>query len=358
LGIVENLGKRQSWTRGSDSTLEHLGVVVSLDYPLAPILPRGGWSKVEGVIQLLTRIPGTLDTRECLAAAFVLPHFRWAAPVLAPPPASLAADLFNALLRTSVRWYCQARFWASRLQLHPIFAAGLATFTHAARRLARSDYLDSSIALHAQSFGLQFVRWSDRGPLLSCTPDTADRIREVVQTLSDGDGCFDASSERGLHGLRVIGRLTLLATIPASRFDAEGAADIDVEASSHHLWRSFLLSLGHEDRRTLHIWRAGGASTPTRCQRMVSTICPWCDHQYASARHFVVDCPKFEAARFTHFGTLPVSASWLSRQPRVSVKSGWVVRSAHPSLDIRVKLQVSLCRLGIAVQRTYLDYRG
>jgi hypothetical protein len=53
-----------------------------------------------------------------------------------------------------------------------------------------------------------------------------------------------------------------------------------------------------------------------------------------------------------------IAAEWWALQPRVSTKSGWVVRSAHHTLEGRVERQIALCKLGTYVMQTYWDYRG
>ena len=139
--------------------------------------------------------------------------------------------------------------------------------------------------------------------MLASLPGTIDRVKGAVRDLCEGDVRFNASSERGLHGLRVIGRLLPLSGTPATRNDSEGAEDVDVKASSHTFWKKFVFQLDLRDRRLLEQWRAGAASTPTRRVGFAridpawSVACPWCDCEFASAGHFFVEFPRFHDLR-------------------------------------------------------------
>ena len=86
--------------------------------------------------------------RARVAATCITPKFRWAAPLIAQPPAAIAQAMKRTLLRTNCTWWCQARFWAEHVHLHPNLAVAIHALK-AAVGLARSALLDDAVAMHA-----------------------------------------------------------------------------------------------------------------------------------------------------------------------------------------------------------------
>ena len=125
VGLQENAAKRQVWVAGEGTVVEHLGLRLKPDDPSFPICPRDSWAGASEVITRLATIPGPVSVREHLASAFVLPYFRWAAPLLHPAPPALAPWLFRAVLATDCSWWCPGRWWAQRVQLHPVLGAAV-----------------------------------------------------------------------------------------------------------------------------------------------------------------------------------------------------------------------------------------
>ena len=137
------------------------------------------------------------------------------------------------------------------------------------------------------------------------------------------------------------------------RYDADGIANVDVEATSSTAWRDWLRQLNSAERRDLRIWRGGAIGTPTRrLWRPGSNsdvLCPWCGAQKPSARHMFAECPRFSAIREELQLEYCVQADWWALQPAVTSKTGWITFAAHPCAKTRGLMQVAACRLGVAM---------
>eukprot|EP00959_Pyramimonas_sp_CCMP1952_P110072 2302965-Pyramimonas_sp.AAC.1 len=92
--------------------VEHLGILATPTDHAVPIIPRGGWQKLETAISVLGAIPGSHQVRLSLACAYVRPLWTWALPIVTPPPRRFARPLCRALWRTSSSWWCFGRYWA------------------------------------------------------------------------------------------------------------------------------------------------------------------------------------------------------------------------------------------------------
>ena len=361
VGVEENASKRQRWGPGQIARIEHLGLSVCPAAPSKAIMPRRGWQSILGVIGRLGTLPGSAPVRQRLAAAFVLPHFCWAAPLMWPPPPICAKHLMRAILRTRTTWYCRGRWWAERVHLHPAFAAGLKAFKPLTRSLPSSAHLEASLHAHAATFGLRVASFcADRGALLSANPADDPRVLAAVTEASchgDAPLTFQADTDGGLHALRVVGRVRLLHTATPSRKDAEGMDLVDVEAQSDKRWKRWAGSLGPEDERRLRLWRAGAVGTPTRHQNRpgYSPTCKFCGHDLASARHLWQECPRFDALRGELSLEHHVHPSWWQQQPRVTSKSGWITTTAHEEPRMRPGLQIMACKLAIRVVEAVHD---
>ena len=111
--------------------------------PLAPITPGDGWAPFEEAICRLATVPGAACVRERLAAYCILPKFRWGFAFMFAPPVSTALSLFRAILSTRCTWWCQGRWWAQRIQLHPVL--GIAA--HVLTRVSLSFFLTPLVFL-------------------------------------------------------------------------------------------------------------------------------------------------------------------------------------------------------------------
>lgn len=105
----------------------------------------------------------------------------------------------------------------------------------------------------------------------------------------------------GAHAARVCERAVALGNVRATRWDAEGANRIDIEAHSSRLWKRWLRTLAGIWR--LAVWCGGARHAPTRRWALRGRdvarrhACATCGFPYASERHFWAECPWLEADR-------------------------------------------------------------
>ena len=55
--------------------------------------------------------------------AYASPMWLWAAPVVAPPPPDITPLVMKTVLRSGCQWWCKGRWWATRLNLHPLYGS-------------------------------------------------------------------------------------------------------------------------------------------------------------------------------------------------------------------------------------------
>ena len=150
-----------------------------------------------------------------------------------------------------------------------------------------------------------------------------------------------------MHALRVCCRIHALNTIHMTRLDAEGAKDIDPEASSQKPWKNWTAHLKPEEKLALEIWRSGAVKTPTRLRS--GEPCRFCAHPYPSSRHWWAECPGLAEQRFRIGFNHGIPAEWWCAQPRVTAKTGWITYGAAATPGRRSELQVAACELGIEI---------
>ena len=359
VGLSENVKKRQRWSTGESA--EHLGLNLQLGGPPLgekPTLPepRDGWNAIDECTKRIFMVPGGLEIRKGIARACILPKFCWAAPFIQQPPSSLARSMYAQLLRTGCTWWCVARFWADHVLSHPNFAMAIQSLKNAAL-LPFSVVLGEAVKQHAAVLKL-VAFWNSDGSLrLRHGVDADYRTVAASQTAADGDDGFDPRAGAGGHALRVAARVCALALKPRGAYrrkDKEGIDTADVEATSQGVWKKWARTLDIEDRRLLRIWRGGCARTPTRTAhrtRVEDAKCIWCDHPFASARHFWQECVKFRPLRRELEDEFGINPEWWRQQPSCTSKSGWITTSAAPEAARRAELQMAACRLGIAILR-------
>ena len=68
-----------------------------------------------------------------------------------------------------------------------------------------------------------------------------------------------------------------------------------------------------------------------------------------AARHLFAECPRLQAERTAITAELGLAPNWFSSLPRVTCKTGWVCTSASPDPEVRAKIQIASCRLGICI---------
>ena len=354
VGNQENASKRQRWNATTHDRVEHLGLSVVPSLPSAEIRPRDGWGKIDDLIARVASVPGSAKVREIIASAFVRPHFVWAAPLQWPAPTTCVKALFQAVVRTKCTWWCQGRWWALHAQLHPLHSAAwqtLKAITHP--NLVWSAHVEESLRRHLVCLGLSFVRYCpDNGVLLKASSDDDPRVLQLVRSLDIHRQSlrFWAHSDHAQHVVRVISRIRCLMLAQTSRLDSEGISDVDIDASSHASWINWLRSLSNHRTFLLNIWRCGAISTPTR--RQSSVPCSFCGFAFPSARHYWVECSRFDTTRQALTTEFNLPASFWTDQPRVTSKSGWITQRAADSLARRAQLQVASCRLALVVMET------
>jgi len=379
LGLKENEKKRQMWRE--DAAVEHLGIKAAPAENLAspePPPPRNGWDDIVRATRRLGFIPGPSRGREVLYAIAVASRYRWAAPFVQLPPKEVVDEAFKAIKRSGCTWWCQRRFWAQRISLHPrlgtaiqAFKAAHSMYTRSAGRdftkksaEKKSPLLAACLAHHAAELGLQVCPAfpEDLGIWLwPAREDKADErtlklMSEVARENESGRKAFLASDDRGLHILRVIARASLLRESAAERKrhrkDEEGLSRVDIDASSHQVWKTWNRQLSHEERSTLMIVRGGAVWTPTRSHKRGSheePKCPWCRAAWPSFRHFWADCPHFDRHRRELEAKFPLAKGWWRNQPRVTAKSAWITLDAHDDPRARAVLQVASAELALRV---------
>ena len=168
VGLCENAKKRQRWQ--GNQKVEHLGLTLPLGGDAAASTqgsglpaPRDGWDSVLDAIKRLLFLPGGFAVRASVAATCIMPKFRWAAPLIAQPPVAIARAMRRILLRTNCTWWCQARFWAEHVHLHPNLAVAVQALKSAGG-LARSAFMDDAIAMHASILDVEPC-WNAQGRL-------------------------------------------------------------------------------------------------------------------------------------------------------------------------------------------------
>jgi hypothetical protein len=356
VGNQENQGKRQNWCKTDSEYIEHLGIKAVPGDALTVVLPREGWGKLHEAIKRIATIPGSQNTREHAAAAFLKPLWEWALPVTAAPPADTPKLLFKAIIRSRCRWWCQARWWTRRIQLHPLLGALLTTASRAKdERITWSPFLDNSVKELAEANGFSYVkRQVGRGIQLHVEPDDDFRIIRATANLADTNGNFWIDTPEAHHALRLCCRVRVFSQIHFSRHDAEAASRVDLDATSTKVWKQFEKSLDDDAKWALNIWLSGAVSTQTRRQGMDviphnQIKCMYCGQPAPSARHLWASCPKYSAVRATAQAKFSVPPAWWEAQPRVTAKTGWITFEAAGDAEERGAFMAAACFLGISI---------
>ena len=357
IGVAENTKKRQVWSQ--EMVVEHLGIKAAAGawFPQLPP-PRDGWEAISALTHKLKYIPGPANGRMGIGVTCVASKYRWALPFLQPPPWELVRETFLATQRTTCGWWSQPRVWAQSVSAHPVYGTAIQAIKMAGTLLQwKSTMLTLAIETHAEV--LQLCPVECDGPregiwLTTIQDPIADpRVKAAIDKVRPpGTPGFRADNEAGQHTLRVIARALILKKAPGrGRQDEEGIELIDIEACSSPPWKKWKKSLNCEQTRLLGIWRGGAILTPTRRfrGRDVRAHCPWCSQTKASARHFWVECPRFQAKREKLQVEYSINPDWWALQPRVTSKTGWITITASDNANRRAQLQIAACRLGISV---------
>ncbi|CAK9075753.1 unnamed protein product [Durusdinium trenchii] len=345
VGFSENMKKRQIWA--NNDAVEHLGLSVC---PASQDLPtlRNGWDAIADNFPFLAKIPGGVMPRENAVRVFFKSKWTWPVPLIAPPPVSFVSKLFHQLLNhTKCSWWCSGRFWADRIDIHPIFGLACAAVLSAHRfHNPPPNAVFRAVKFYLELLDLHLVSWDNRGLYFSVNPQNQNLSRFVS---AYGESIKLMPEGVPPHVLRVAARHKSLLQIRPSRLDSEDFSNIDVEASSHPLWSTWRAKLSRKNLIVLNIYRGGAIQTPTRGGYSHDPSCPFCNAQLASMRHFWALCPKFRAKRDFLEGFFQIPSGWWALQPRVTSKSGWVVLSAAVSAVQRAKCQIAACELAFEI---------
>ena len=192
----------------------------------------------------------------------------------------------------------------------------------------------------------------------------AARALSFEQNDEEEGRSFNICGPSGAHWARTIARRCALDSMNPNRFDSEGFESIDLEANSRPAWKKWRAALSFQDAFLLGVFRGGAVSTPTRNRghgRGGSGAghleCFWCDEQFASMRHFMCDCPRFQPYRDMLRKEHKLSSSFFSSLPRCTSKTGWITYQASPNKHRRVQLQILVCSLALIVLADLTDRR-
>jgi hypothetical protein len=88
----------------------------------------------------------------------VMPKLRWADPLLGQPPREVVHAVWRALTNTDCTWSCRGRFYAGRIDLHPVQGTAIAVLTAAERTKAwKASLARELIQSHAAQLRLEIV---------------------------------------------------------------------------------------------------------------------------------------------------------------------------------------------------------
>jgi len=285
-----------------------------------------------------------------LAYTYLRPLWTWGAPIVTPPPTATAKLLARAVWRTQNTWWCLGRWWCQNIMLHPVYSCSLFAFRRLHdEKLIWSSFLENSIQVHAQTLGLEYIRFSEeRGVLLEVSSMDDFRVLQIVEGLADAQLRFWTHSKRAQHVLRVIARIRCLQIVEPRRKDAEEVESVDVDACSNKIFTKWFHSLSIAEKFSLSVYRSGAASSETR--RQTGLPCPHCGHLWPSIRHQVVECPHWDGLRADLSSKYILPPTFWTSLPRVSAKSGWITYAADPASNVRRATMLrAVCEMGIGI---------
>ncbi|CAK0888745.1 unnamed protein product, partial [Prorocentrum cordatum] len=142
-GAIENVGKRQCWKRGDEQQIEHIGILAVPDDPYAKITPAAG-----------------SESQATAVRAYATPFWTWCSPVFSLPPPDVVHATMAAVLSTRCPWWCWGRFWASSIDLHPVYGAVLVAIDRITYwDIQRSDFLEVNVVAFFEAIGFEFLQY-------------------------------------------------------------------------------------------------------------------------------------------------------------------------------------------------------
>ena len=349
-GLTKNLDKDQIWS--STSKVEHLGLIFTPNKPAPPLL-RDGWAPVYNIIGLLPRLPGGIGIRDVAALTFIKAKYTWSAPLCPVPPRNLDMCLMKAILNTRCSWWCRARFWMQRIELHPKFGTAIAVAKALNRFMdhKHNPTLVATVNHHLNQLNLTIRQWDDNQCLVTVDDKASPAWMTFKNFCPDGSELLNIASDKSAHALRSLARRLAIDLVSTDRNDCEGMQNIDLEATSSRTWTRWVAVLNEEQNMHLRIYRTGAVWSQTRTQRKIGEIpkCMWCDTQYPSFRHIWTECKRYDTVRSELQVEYGIASSWWQLQPRCTSKTGWITMTAHHCKDHRARLQVATCRLALVI---------
>ena len=335
VGFQINTEKTQIWIKNeSTGPIEHLGLTFDPARPGAPLGVQDP-TKKEKAVARLHRCPGSCDVRAKFTTAFVRPLFDWASPLLPPGTIQEATNLFQAIAHSTVSWWCQPRFWAQQIENHPCFGVAIRGLCASYRVLNnKCPHIVKALDRHAKVLHLKIVSFQHDSLTIQSSDDSI--VCGTMPGSHPGDFLHSFDINEGnsqnlfelKHNLRVRARRIVFNQICHTRFDAEGYDQINLDAYSSKAYKKFTDNLSSSDLTCLLVWKSGAIKTPTRRfyrrphEPESRKICPWCSFSRASARHFFVDCIRFEDLRFSLQNSHHIPPSWWANQPRCTSNRG------------------------------------
>jgi hypothetical protein len=360
VGLQLHNGKTQLW-QGADASVEHLGLVTE---PCAskPAHMRSGYP--DEVVEKITQVPGGAFMRTMALTVYVMPKILWAAPLTVLPPVGKEKRIMEVALKTRCTWWCRGRWFMDNLSVHPRLVAAV-RILGSTYRVDLSDGVRAAREQAAAELGLGVHSHSENGILVHAVGNSrpvreaADRVAILQRTAVrvQGRRVFQANSEAGRHVLRTAARARLLGTVEASRADAEGIAEVDIEASTNTKVRKWVRTLNTDGQRAFTVWRGGAAWTPSRrywrpgrpLEEQDARAWCLCGDAVGSARHYFAECPFFDEERARISRQWRIPPAWWTSQPRVTAKSGWITYGAAATKERRVELAVATAQMGVAI---------
>ena len=228
---------------------------------------REGWFPILEVLPLLARLPGGLVVREAAVRTFFKGKWCWPLPFLESPSADVVIVFRRALHNHSqCNWWCPGRFWADRVDFHPVLSCALGSAMVCLRFPGPpSRQLLDAVNHHLDRLGLQIASWSVAAVTVRLR-SVGGLLRNLLPYVSYSDPdqawTFQINRTQGAHALRLAARFQALSAVRRSRFDSEGVANVDLDASSHQTWSSWRSTLSSQQKLLLVVFRGGGRHFP------------------------------------------------------------------------------------------------
>ena len=212
------------------------------------------------------------------------------------PPKSVVHEAFKTLIKSNSKWWCQGRFWCQNVELHPRFSSILV----AVQRITEwdiqwSSFLWNNFRRFFEELDLTLEKYdAEKGVLFS--RKVTECNKNVIKAFGRWRRVWSDAPD-ALHLIRTVCGSRTLETIKKTRWDADGADDVDIEASSRIPWKVFRKKLTKQEETWLSIFRSGASITETRRQRDEQR-CSACGQEVRpSLRHLVTECSIFDAKR-------------------------------------------------------------